>query len=90
MNRKTLSDNLLTNSNAATAFIDAGKEQPKNAISAPQKIQEDELVSFSTRIPKSLLVSLSDYCHEAKKAKDGRPFTQQAVITQALENWLNN
>jgi len=98
MSRKTLAENLQTNkesilnSSEASAFIDAGREKPKTVKATVElsvdNSKEDELVPFATRIPKSLHLAMVDYCHEARKAQDGRPTTQQAVVMQALEKWL--
>lgn len=88
--RKTLSENLLT-SKETSSFIDAGKEKSvkiKEVKVESQKDDLEELVPFATRLPKKIINALTDYCYEAKKAEDGRPTTQQAVVTKALVEWF--
>jgi hypothetical protein len=81
-------------SDEAEAFIEAGRERPQTVLGQLKTVDKeevkDELVPFSTRIKKSLRDAIVDYCHEARRSRDGRPDTQQAMVTKAIESWLNS
>lgn len=86
------------------AIVVAGSEKPQEKAAPqvardstteptkprPQKEREPEIVSFTpmtvrvpTRIPAALLKAASE-----RKLKKARPFTQQDIVAEALQNWL--
>jgi hypothetical protein len=86
------------------AIVVAGSEKPQEktapqvardstaepARPGPRKEREPEIVSFTpmtvrvpARIPAALLKAASE-----RKLKKARPFTQQDIVAEALQNWL--
>jgi hypothetical protein len=80
---------LPTNPEASAIQAKVAVEKRVRPAREPQPRQLDEivLVQESYRLPQPLLRSLSRACFE-RKTKRLRPFTRQAVVALALEEWL--